>query len=364
MDTEEKTLDWKTYELNFITWHLIIAFLVTVINILTYHIHLFTYGIDFWYLINHDWNTMMIVNIGIPVCIVIIWDLLNWNYWRFGGIIFVVFYTVYFMMFASLVEDATGIAVLIVGFICMLLCAMAFGKPGGLFDKIINPYLDRKYPDTDNEHLSDYDSQIMSLRAYYKGDMEPYEVLYEQVGIMLEHEILDDVVVDVLSAKEHEFYKYGDENVSEAISLDNPNYNPLHSSNRFVNRDEYYAEILKYANSGLLTDFLADYKGKKEDKNFKASIDKEYNIRDVEKTMRKYIEKLDQPELLLKYCLIALYKNTPPYKKFSVMAARTYTTLYIQNHIVDYGYFFVDLIAMLNASGITEVEDFGFDESV
>lgn len=362
MEREEKTFNWKTYELNIFTFHLIVAFLALVLNILAYHIHLFTYGYEFWYVINHKWDTLMMVNIAIPVVAVIIWDIFHWNYWRFSGVVFVIIYTFIFMMFVPMVEDGAGVLTLAAEMFFVIISAMAFGKPGGFFDKVVSGYVDRKYSDTDEDQLGGYDSQIMSLRAYYKGDMEPYEVLYEQVNIMLEHEILDDAVVDILSAKENEIYDYTDDNATSSLSLDNPNYNPLHSVNRYANKDEYYSEIIKYAEAGLLADFLADYKGKKDDKDYKPSAEKEYDISEVEKTMRKYIEQLDQPELLLRYCVIALYKNVPDYKKFSVMAARTYATLYIQNHIVDYGEFFVDLIALLNSCGITEVEEFDFEE--
>ena len=362
MEKEEKVFDWKTYKLNIFAWHLIVAFMVAIINLLAYRIHLMTYGIDFWYTINHNWDTLMKVNIGIPIVVVIIWDIFHWNYWRFSGIIFVIIYTVYFMAFAPMVEDGTGLSIVFVGFISFIITAMTFGKPGGLFDKLLNEYVDKTYKEDEADQLNDYDSKMMSLRAYYKGDMEPYEVLYEQVGLMLEHELLDDEVVDVLSAKEHDSYDYSNSDVTDSVNLDNPNYNPLHSANRFANRDEYNSQMINYAETGLLADFIEDYNGKKADKNYKPLAEKDYNINEVEKTMRAYIEQLDKPELLLRYCLIALYKNTPPYKKFSVMAARTYATVYIQNHIVDYGEFFVDLIAMLNASGITEVED--FDENV
>lgn len=357
MDKEEKRFDWKNYELNIFAWHLIAIFLAFIINILAYRIHLFTYGIEFWFTINNNWDTLIKVNIAIPIVVIIIWDVFHWNYWRFGGIIFFVVCTLLLMMFASNVEDASGLYILVVEVFFVILSAAALGKPGGIVDRIIDKQVEREYSDKNKDHLEDYDSHIMSLRAFYKGDMEPYEVLYEQVGVMLEHEILDDDVMDALSAKEHEIYDYSEENVSSALSLNNPNYNPLHSANRFENKEQYYAEIAAYVESGLMTDFLKDYHGKKEDKNYTPVDEKDYDIKTVEKVMRMYIEKLDQPEMLIKYCVIALYKNMPEYKKFSLMAARTYCTVYIQAGVVKYGDLFVDLIALLNASGITEVED-------
>ncbi|MCR5105355.1 MAG: hypothetical protein K6B68_13055, partial [Eubacterium sp.] len=143
---------------------------------------------------------------------------------------------------------------------------------------------------------------------------------------------------------------------TEDISLDNPEDNPLHSANRDNNKEQIYGEITGYVETGLMVDFMKDYHGKKADKNYKTEA-KEYDISTVENVMRTYIEKFDQPEMLLTYCVIALYKNTPDYRKFSLNAARTYCATYIQAGIVKYDDFFADLIALLMRSEIIEKED-------
>ena len=208
---------------------------------------------------------------------------------------------------------------------------------------------------SEETYMDYFNSLKLPLREYYDGDMEPYEVLYEQVGDMLDQDIIEEFI-DILTAKEFDLIKHIESDVTEDISLDNPEDNPLHSANRDNNKEQIYGEITGYVETGLMVDFLKDYHGKKADKNYKTEA-KEYDISTVENVMRTYIEKFDQPEMLLTYCVIALYKNTPDYRKFSLNAARTYCAAYIQTGIVKYDDLFTDLIALLMRSEIIEKED-------
>ena len=79
---------------------------------------------------------------------------------------------------------------------------------------------------------------------------------------------------------------------------------------------------------------------------------------DVEAVMIDAITKLNQPDMLMTYCLIALYKNSGIYRRFSLNSARNLVTIYIQSGIIKYGDFFYDLIVLLNKYGITEVTSF------
>ena len=195
---------------------------------------------------------------------------------------------------------------------------------------------------SEETYMDYFNSLKLPLREYYDGDM-------------LDQDIIEEFI-DILTAKEFDLIKHIESDVTEDISLDNPEDNPLHSANRDNNKEQIYGEITGYVETGLMVDFLKDYHGKKADKNYKTEA-KEYDISTVENVMRTYIEKFDQPEMLLTYCVIALYKNTPDYRKFSLNAARTYCAAYIQTGIVKYDDLFTDLIALLMRSEIIEKED-------
>ena len=143
----------------------------------------------------------------------------------------------------------------------------------------------------------------MSLKNYYEGDMEPYEVLYEQVRVMLDHELLDEDTVDILSAKPS-IDEPDDGDLAEltsSINLNNPKYNPLHPDNKNLGKFESNKEMLGYIKTGLRTDFIQDYNmalQKRESANYS---EKPFLMVNVEKTMRDCIEELDQPEMLLTY---------------------------------------------------------------
>ena len=122
---------------------------------------------------------------------------------------------------------------------------------------------------------------------------------HEQVGDMLDQDIIEEFI-DILTAKEFDLIKHIESDVTEDISLDNPEDNPLHSANRDNNKEQIYGEITGYVETGLMVDFLKDYHGKKADKNYKTEA-QEYGISTVENVMRTYIEKFDHPEMLLTY---------------------------------------------------------------
>ena len=360
--TFEDTIEFKNdlkpegIELNVISWHVITAIIVAIINLACYRLQLFTYN---YYVLrghyNYELEKAILINVGIFLVFVAMWDILNWNYWKIKGIVLVCGYTLYFMfMFDSIIEpDLIVINIIII--ISSISVFATMGKPGNISDKLIDKYVETFEKD---RFPTDYETQMMSIRNYYNdSDMEPYEVLYEQVGIMLKHEILDDDVVDILSAKECN-PTYDSEYSLGAVSLDNPRYNPLHSNNRGQSAIEPSSKIIDYINNGLRIDFIQDYHSAKNGDKDVVYREKPVSIADAEKMMRSSIEDLNQVEMLLTYTIIALYKNVGTYKKFSVCAARTYITLYIQSGIVKYGDFFVDLIALLNASGITEITDF------
>lgn len=347
-------------KLNAISWHVIVSIIVVAINYGCYKLQLFTYAYIVWrghY--NYEFEKVVLMNVGIFLVFVAMWDIINWGYWKGKGIILVSGYTLYFMIMCDSFTESRINAINIFSLVLSIVVFATWGKPGNIADRIISKYIDTFESD---RFPTDYETQMMSIRNYYNdSDMEPYEVLYEQVGIMLKHEILDDDVVDILSAKESK-PTYDSEYSLGAVSLDNPRYNPLHSNNMGQNAIEPSSEMMDYINNGLRTDYIQDYHSAKNGDKDVIYREKPFSIVDVEREMRSSIEELNQVEMLLTYTMIALYKNVGTYKKFSVCAARTYITLYIQSGIIKYGDFFVALIALLNAGGITEITDFEDEE--
>ena len=343
--------------LNGLTWHMIILISMALINALCYDFRIMTYNPHLWPEHFYYRLTIRIVtNVCIVLGFIILWEILNWGCWKTRGIVLVVIYSTYFMFIFNTHITFETVFCNVIMFISAFAVFASWGKPGNIADKAISKYMDIFEAD---RFPTDYETQVMSLKNYYEGDMEPYEVLYEQVRVMLDHELLDEDAVDILSAKPR-LNESEDGDLAEIISsinLNNPKYNPLHPDNKSVGKYESNKDMLEYIRSGLRTDFIQDYNTALRKRENTKYTEKPFPIMNVEKTMRECIEELDQPEMLLTYCMIALYKNAPAYNmKFSLCAARTYAALYIQSGIVKFDDFFVDLIALLGASGIIETE--------
>ena len=351
----------KKNKLNIITWHLITTVVVFLINMICLHYGLFTYDYRLWSThFHYQISNLILTNVVIYLVFLFMWDIINFGYWKVKGIIFVAVATVYFMFMCVLLFDSKMILFNVFMFFCVLEIYIYFGQPGNIGDKIIKKYIEIFEGD---RYATDEEIDMISLRTYYTSDYEPYEVLYEQVGILLRLEYLDKDPRDYLTEEdEEEAENLFDEYVTDSLSLDDPKNNPLHSENKKVSRFEVNRETLDYIENNLRDDFIEDYHIAKNGIKNAVFKEKPFNMGDVEVTMRDAIEQLDQPDMLMTYCLIALYKNSGTYRKFSPDFARMLVTIYIQSGIIKYGDFFYDLIVLLNKCGITDVTDFEDDD--
>lgn len=339
--------------LNVFTWHLIITGIVFLINIICFEFSASTYNSILWRSHFHgQLSRLILTNVVIYLIILGLYDIINWGYWKVSGIILVSGYTLYYMFAYVLFIEGEGLGFGVFMLVLALIFFLCCGKPGNIGDKIIDKYMEVFEKD---RYATNDDIDMLSLRTYYTGDYEPYEVLYEQVGLLLKYDHSYDEIGDYFDDDEEEVFS---EFVTASLSLDNPENNPLHPENKDVSDLKDNRGILDYIENNLRDDFAEDYKVAKNGIKDAVFKEKTFMMSDVEAVMIDAITELNQPDMLMTYCLIALYKNSGIYRRFSLNSARNLVTIYIQSGMIKYGDFFYDLIVLLNKYGITEVTSF------
>ena len=268
---------------------------------------------------------MMLYYFLVPLVLVIFWHVYikNWSAW---GTFIVVGFSLWTVIFYG--DFKNGWFRILVTVICLgITMAALYFLCSDKFDKFMKHF---RYEE--DEEVPDYDELMMRLSNYYIKGINKFDLFETQVTSLLNNEtgLLDTDFDD-------ERYSY---------ILKDYNITP---------------ERLEAVNWKVTKEFCEKYH--ESDKTYDSSKKR------FERFYRKVIAGSDNPEYLVTYAMIALYKNSREYNSFSILFAREYFANYIRNGIVEKDELFASLNAQLLLYDIIDDEGydkaervFGFDE--